>query len=93
MPPRYLTIAKFASESGYTVPAIYSKIRDNVWSKGRVWILAPDNKKLIDVKGYEEWVEAGPVLSVGRKQVSKLPLCTKASDAEKGFRASPRPLI
>jgi len=74
---RYLTISKFARESGYTEAAIRTKIRDDVWPEGRVWVRAPDKKPMIDVKGYEEWVEAGAVLNVVRKQVSKLALCIR----------------
>ena len=32
---RYVTISKFAAESGYTADAIRSKIRDGVWREGQ----------------------------------------------------------
>ncbi|MDF5875547.1 hypothetical protein P4204_03160 [Pseudomonas aeruginosa] len=34
---RYLTVKKFASESGYTEDAVRSKIRDGVWRFGEIW--------------------------------------------------------
>jgi len=56
---RYMTVRKFASESGYSVDAIRSKIRDGIWRLGEIWNRAPDGRTLIDVVGYEAWVEAG----------------------------------
>ena len=91
--PRYLTIPKFSTLSGYTEDAIRSKIRDGIWSKDRVWLKAPDNRILIDVKGYELWVENGGVLRPYQKAQSKSPLPTKGLDVEKGFNLSPMPLI
>lgn len=62
---RYVTISKFALESGYTENAIRTKIRDGIWIEGAVWIKAPDGRNLIDVKGFEQWVEArGPAFRV-----------------------------
>ena len=90
---RYLTIAKFAIESGYSEDAIRTKIRDGVWPQDQVWIKAPDGRNLIDVKGYEKWVEMDGVLKVHRKAVSKSPSSIGASAAAKGSRSSPPPLI
>lgn len=56
---RYLTIRKFASESGYTEAAVRSKISSGVWVKDVVWRRAPDGRILIDVQGVEAWVELG----------------------------------
>lgn len=56
---RYLTVRKFSSESGYTEAAIRSKIQDGTWLEDRVWRHAPDGRVLIDVEGYEAWVEMG----------------------------------
>lgn len=58
---RYLTVSKFSSESGYSEAAVRSKIRDGVWLKSYVWRHAPDGRVLIDVEGYEAWVEQGPL--------------------------------
>lgn len=89
---RYLTIPKFAAESGYTEDAIRSKIRDGVWADGEVWKKAPDGRILIDVQGYEKWVEMDAVLKLHRKAVSKSPSCIAAPGAVSGCRSSPRPL-
>jgi len=67
---RYVTIAKFAAESGYTEDAIRTKIRDGIWREDLEWRKAPDGRVLIDVDGYHRWVETGPVLSARRKPVS-----------------------
>jgi hypothetical protein len=64
---RYLTIRKFAAESGYSENAIRSKIHDGIWMQDKVWKKAPDGRVLIDVEGYHEWVEGGGVLTVRRK--------------------------
>jgi hypothetical protein len=56
---RYLTIRKFSSDSGYTEAAIRSKIAGGVWTENEVWRRAPDGRVLIDVAGFEAWVELG----------------------------------
>jgi hypothetical protein len=56
---RYLTIRKFAAESGYTEAAIRAKISGGVWLLNAEWRRAPDGRVLIDVEGYEAWVERG----------------------------------
>lgn len=89
---RYMTIPKFAEESGYTEDAIRTKIRDGIWMEGKVWKKAPDNRVLIIVEGYEEWVETGGVLKVRRRPASKSASCIGASVAGKGSLSSPRPL-
>ena len=90
---RYLTISKFSVESGYTEDAIRTKIRDGIWPEGQVWIKAPDGRNLIDVQGYESWVETGAALKVHRRAASRSPLCIVASAVAKGSRSSPPPLI
>lgn len=57
MTTRYLTIEKFSAESGYTAKAIEIKISRGVWIEGRQFRRAPDGRVLIDVTGYEQWVE------------------------------------
>jgi len=54
---RYVTIDKFSAASGYTEDAIRAKIKNGVWLEGKVWLKAPDGRNLIDVQGYERWVE------------------------------------
>ena len=53
---RYLTIKKFAEESGYSPEAVRSKIARGDWLQDRVWTKAPDGRILIDTQGYEQWV-------------------------------------
>ena len=53
---RHVTIKKFSEETGYTVNAIYQKIKRRDWLEGSVWKRAPDGRVLIDKEGYEKWV-------------------------------------
>lgn len=89
---RYVTVRKFASESGYTEDAIRSKIRDGIWRLGKIWIKAPDGRTLIDVEGYESWVEAGGEFGQSPIRVSKSRSCIGAFGAASGSRSSPPPL-
>jgi hypothetical protein len=54
---RYVTIGKFAEESGYSEEAIRAKIKAGVWLQDVVWKKAPDGRILIDIDGYKMWVE------------------------------------
>lgn len=89
---RYVTISKFSLESGYTEDAIRTKIRDGIWGEGHVWKKAPDGRVLINVEGYEEWVETAEVLKLHRRAALKSPSCIAAPGAGKESRLSPRPL-
>jgi hypothetical protein len=90
---RYMTIPKFALESGYTEDAIRTKIRDGIWPQNDVWIKAPDGRNLIDVQGYEKWVETGVALKLHRKAASKSHFPIKALGAASASHSSPPPLI
>lgn len=57
---RFVTVEKFAELSGHTPDAIRAKIQRGVWLQDAVWRKAPDNRILIDTKGYEEWVQGVP---------------------------------
>jgi hypothetical protein len=61
---RYLTIAKYAAESGYSEKAIRRKIEDGVWLELREYRRAPDGHIMINVEGVERWVE-------GRQEMSR----------------------
>jgi hypothetical protein len=89
---RYVTISKFAIESGYSEDAIRTKIRDGIWPEDQVWKKAPDGRVLISTEGYDQWVETGGVLKLHRKVASKSASCIGASGAGKGSLSSPRPL-
>lgn len=54
---RYVTVKRFAEESGYSEEAIRAKIKRGDWLEGVVWRKAPDGHVLIDREGYELWVE------------------------------------
>ncbi|MBV8271913.1 MAG: excisionase [Cupriavidus sp.] len=70
---RFLTIRKFSEKSGYTEDAVRTKIQRGIWLEGDVWIKAPDGRQLIDVKGYETWVETGGELGRFQTAASKSP--------------------
>jgi len=63
---RYLTIGKFAEESGYSEDAVRAKIKTGVWLEGIVWKKAPDGRVLIDTEGYGIWVEGKQVCALQR---------------------------
>jgi hypothetical protein len=43
--------------TGYTVKAIERKIERGDWIEGQVWRRAPDGHIMVDLQGYERWVE------------------------------------
>ncbi len=90
---RYLTIRKFSSDSGYTEAAIRAKIADGTWGKDHVWRKAPDGRVLIDVDGYEAWVEMGAPSKADR--ANRYPPATSPTLlVSKGPRlGSPKPLV
>ena len=64
----WVTVAKFASLSGYTEAAIRRKIQDSKWPAS-IWRKAPDSHILINIAEYEKWVESAPSTAppVGRQ--------------------------
>lgn len=56
----YVTIAKAAFETGYTVQAIKAKIRDGVWRENYEWVKARDGRILISIEGYNLWANPTP---------------------------------
>ena len=57
MSARYVTIEKAVELTGYTKRAIETKISKGVWLEGMQYKRAPDHRILIDMQGYEKWVE------------------------------------
>ena len=55
---RFVTISLAHALTGYTVNAIETKIKRGVWVEGREWRRAPDGRVLIDMRGYERWIES-----------------------------------
>ncbi len=54
---RYVRVNKFAELTGYTDKAVRCKIAEGVWLEGKQWRRAPDGAILVDLVGYEQWVE------------------------------------
>jgi hypothetical protein len=55
---RFVTISLAHALTGYTVNAIETKINRGVWVEGLEWRRAPDGRVLIDMRGYERWVQS-----------------------------------
>jgi len=58
---RYLRISLFTAQTGWTEKSVRRKIEDGIWVQGREYRKAPDGALLIDVEGYNKWVEGGAV--------------------------------
>lgn len=55
---KWVTAKKFSELTGYTIKAVEHKMDDGVWRQGKIWIKAPDNRRLINLKEYDLWVES-----------------------------------
>lgn len=55
----YVLLPKAAELTGYSVKAMERKIERGEWVEGREWRRAPDGRRLVSIKGYEQWVERG----------------------------------
>ena len=80
---RFVTIEKMAELTGYTHKAIEKKIDNGIWKHGNEWRKAPDGRRLVDVEGYNTWVESmlglNPVVNQALKYLSR----TKVSASTK----------
>jgi hypothetical protein len=47
----------FEQLTGYTQKAVRRKIEEGIWVEGKQFKRAPDGHILIDMQGYERWVE------------------------------------
>lgn len=54
---RYVLIPKFIELTCYTEKAMRMKIESGVWLQGRKYRKAPDGHVVIDLDGYERWVD------------------------------------
>lgn len=54
---RYVLLPLATVLTGYTVKAMERKIERGDWVEGKVWRRAPDGRTLIDLVGYQRWVE------------------------------------
>ncbi len=57
METRYVRIARFTELTGYSDDAVRAKIQAGDWLEGREFRKAPDGRILMDLQGYERWVE------------------------------------
>jgi hypothetical protein len=55
---RYVLLPLANLLTGYSVKAMERKIERGDWQEGKVWRRAPDGRILIDVLGYQRWVES-----------------------------------
>ena len=58
VPARYVLLPLANAITGYTVKAMERKIERGDWAEGKVWRRAPDGRILIDIQGYQRWVES-----------------------------------
>ena len=56
-PARYVLLPLANAVTGYSVKAMERKIERGDWREGKVWRRAPDGHILIDIHGYQRWVE------------------------------------
>jgi hypothetical protein len=56
-PARYVLLPLAYLVTGYSVKAMQRKIERGDWQEGKVWRRAPDGRILIDITGYQKWVE------------------------------------
>lgn len=57
VPARYVLLRLAEAVTGYTVKAMERKIERGDWTEGKVWRRAPDGHIVIDLQGYQRWVE------------------------------------
>jgi hypothetical protein len=64
---RYVLLPLANLLTGYSVKAMERKIERGDWQEGKVWKRAPDGRIVIDVVGYQRWIE-GPRAAVHREK-------------------------
>jgi hypothetical protein len=57
LPARYVLLPLANALTGYSVKAMERKIERGDWQEGKVWKRAPDGRVMIDMTGYQRWVE------------------------------------
>ncbi|TKR55448.1 excisionase [Allopusillimonas ginsengisoli] len=88
----FVTVRRFSELSGYSEDAIRSKVRDRIWAENEVWKKAPDGRILINIQGYESWVQTDGVLPRPQTAAYKSRFNTGASAAGRRLSSSPPPL-
>jgi hypothetical protein len=56
-PARFVTIHLASTITGLSAGAIRTKIARSIWVEGREYVRAPDGHLMIDLRGYEAWVQ------------------------------------
>lgn len=56
---RYVLPPKFEQLTGYTKQAVKRKVQSGAWREGHEYRRAPDGHIIVDLQGYEKWVEKG----------------------------------
>jgi hypothetical protein len=56
-PAKYVLLPVAEAITGYTIKAIERKIERGDWIEGKIWIRAPDGRILLNIQGFEKWVE------------------------------------
>ena len=75
---RYVTLAKFCELTGYTPAAVYTRKCKGIWPEGTVWLYEPDTKKiLIDLRGFEEWIDRGRQTPLAKRRAGRSPILPK----------------
>jgi len=54
----WVTIEKFCGYSGYSKIAVNKKIHNGMWLEGLIWKKAKDGRILINLQGYDQWVQS-----------------------------------
>jgi hypothetical protein len=65
---RYVLLPLANLLTGYSVKAMERKIERGDWQEGKVWKRAPDGRIVIDVLGYQRWIE-GPRAAIRNEKV------------------------
>lgn len=63
MATKYVRLPLFESMSGYSEKSVRRKIEDGIWREGCEFKRAPDGHVLVNLEGFEKWVES-PKLKV-----------------------------
>jgi hypothetical protein len=56
-PAQYVLLPLASLLTGYSVKAMERKIERGDWHQDKVWRRAPDGRIVIDLIGYQKWVE------------------------------------
>jgi len=65
---RYVLLPLANLLTGYSVKAMERKIERGDWQEGKVWKRAPDGRIVIDVLGYQRWVEGPRAAATSRSR-------------------------